>query len=137
MKPWPKQDHKIVTVTIEDDGRMTYLATDSADVFMECGTTITRRASHVEPASFWLRRVFHFLRLFGDKNKIAEWTRGWRCLWRVNTAPIGGPILTWKHTNNWRASVWPDVTAKWTNRQDAIDNEINFLNIWFAERGIR
>ena len=136
VKPFPKTPEKIVTVTIDEDGQMTYLNTDSADIFMECGETITRRASHVEPATFWARVAFHILRRFvTDKSRIAAWTRTWTCNWRINTAPVGGPILTWKDTDNWRARVWPDVTATWQDRQQAIDNEIQFLNNYFATRG--
>jgi hypothetical protein len=137
VKPFPKTPEKIVTVTIDEDGGMTYLATDSADIFMDLGTTITRRASHVEPDTLWLRWTFRILRLFGGKNRIAEWTRGWRTTWRIDTSPVGGPVLRWKHTNNWRSKVWPDKIAKYQNRQDAIDAEIVFLNDWFVERGVK
>jgi hypothetical protein len=136
MKAFPKTPEKIVTVTIDEEGEMTYLATDSADIFMACGETITRRASHVEPATPWPRIAFHILRRFvTDKSSIAAWTRLWTCDWRINTAPIGGPVLRWKHTTNWRASVWPEGVAKYAVRQDAIDAEIAFLNAWFSERG--
>jgi hypothetical protein len=136
MKPYPKTAQRIVTVTIEDDGRMTYLATDAADIFLECGETITRRASHVEPATFWARQAFHILRRFvTDKSGIASWTRTWACGWRVNTSPVGGGILTW-------GDVLPEVplcmagdTYVEYDRQRAIDSEIKFLNVWFAERG--
>jgi hypothetical protein len=129
---------KIVTVTIEDDGSMTYLATDSADIFMECGETITKRASHVEPATFWARVAFHILRTFvTDKSKIAAWTRTWRCRWRVNTAPVGGPILTWAQAGVGTGRYAETHHAWWYNRQAAIDAEIKFLNNYFAERGTR
>lgn len=143
MKPFPKTPKKIVTVTIEEDGTMTYLATDSADIFMDCGETITRRASHVEPYTFWPRVAFHILRRFvTDKSRIAAWTRTWTCLWRVNTAPVGGPILKLKHLPSdcgldMKNTVWGNDIATWSNRQDAIDAEIKFLNTWFAERGTR
>jgi hypothetical protein len=117
---------------------MTYLATDSADIFLECGETITRRASHVEPATFWSRVAFHILRRFvTDKSRIAAWTRTWKCEWQINTSPVGGPLLRWKDTENWRAGVWPEKIARYAVRQDAIDAEIAFLNGWFAERGKR
>ena len=138
MKSFSKTPEIIVTVLIEEDGSLTYIKTDSADIFMSCGKTITRRASHVEPATFWSRAAFHILRRFvSDKSRIAAWTRRWGCAWRINTAPIGGPILKWKHTNTWRARAFPEHTAKWMDRQEAIDAEIIFLNAWFAERGMK
>lgn len=127
---------RIISVTIEESGDLTYLGTDSAKAFTEIGETTTRRASHVEPVDFWFRILFHTLRFFGDKNRIAEWTRHWRCLWRVNTKPVGGPILAWKH-------VYPDAGWKypagegiafWADRREAIEAEIKFLNNWFAVR---
>jgi hypothetical protein len=116
----PKTPRKIVAITIEENGDLTFLKTDSADVFLEMGETVTRRASHVEPDAFWPRQAFRILRtICGDKNMIAAWTRNWSCMWRVNTRPVGGPVLP----------------GRWRNRQEAIDNEIVFLNTWFLERG--
>jgi len=117
MKPFAKTPKNIVTVTIEDNGDLTFLATDSADVFLEQGKTVTRRASHVEPDILLLRILFHVLRLFGNKNKIAAWTRTWNCRWRVNTKPTADYIL-------------PET---YKVRQDAIDAEVCFLNRWFLE----
>ncbi len=139
MKAFAKQEQKVLTVTIDEDGDLIYLKTSEHDIFAEMGEVITQRASHVEPDTFWLRVAFRFLRLFGDKTRVAEWTRGWDCLWRVNTAPVGGPILTWGDV--WEAKgdcqdwmrLMPMYTAKalWSNRQSAIDAEIIFLNSWF------
>lgn len=132
------QPRKIVTIIIEEDGTQTFLKTDSADIFLECGETLTRRASHVEPAD-WARRVaFTVLRfIFPDTGRVAAWTRTWACRWRVNTSPVGGPILTW-------ADVWGmdsgygsmDRVACFAVRQNAIAAEVKFLNNYFAERTI-
>ena len=124
---FPKTERKVVTMTIEESGNAVFLATDSADIFLEMGTVVTRRASHVEPATFWARQAFRVLRtLFSDTSAIAAWTRTWHCFWRVNTKPVGGPILRNQYGN----------IAAWWLRQDAIDAEVKFLNSWFAERGI-
>lgn len=133
-KAFAPTPHKVLTVTIDENGDLVYLKTDSCDVLLELGETVTKRASHVEPNNFWLRRLFHALRLAGDKNRIADWTRNWNCLWRVNTAPVGGPILRWKDTQNWRNVVFPNNVALWHNRQEAIDAEILFLNNFFLTR---
>jgi hypothetical protein len=137
MKAFPKTPHKIITVTIDENGDQVFLKTDGADCFLELGEVITRRASHVEPAPRYTRWAFTVLRtLFSDTSKVAAWTRTWRCLWRVNTKPVGGPILRLKHINP--ATPWPveDLVAVWANRLDAIAAEIKFLNQFFLERKI-
>ena len=121
IKPFAKQDEKILTVTIDENGDLVYLKTSEHDIFAELGEVVTRRASHVEPETLWLRVAFRFLRMFGDQTRVAEWTRGWQCVWLVDTRPVGGPVLE----------------GRWTNRQEAIDAEIVFLNQFFLERGIQ
>lgn len=130
IKPFYKVEPKIITVTFEANGDATYLATEASDIFLELGETVTRRASHVEPATPGARILFHFLRLFGNKTRIAEWTRGWKVLWRVNTSPVGGPILKRKDAGMLGL---PELTAVWGDRQQAIDAEIKFLNKFFLE----
>lgn len=127
VKPFAKTAQKIATVTIDENGDILFLATDSNDIFLEDTQTITKRASHVEPAPRYERWLFHFLRaIFGDKGRVSDWTRQWNTLWRIDTSPVGGPILR---------DADGDIRY-WFNRQAAIDAEIAFLNDWFLERGI-
>jgi hypothetical protein len=132
---------KIVTITIEDDGNLTFLATESSDVFLELGRVVTRRASHVEPAPRYDRWLFRVLRtLFPDDSRVAQWTRTWNTLWRVDTRPVGGPILTWAHVRPEIAAAAPQLAGRtyyWFDRQAAIDAEVLFLNQFFAERGTK
>jgi hypothetical protein len=122
---------KILTLTIDEQG-VTYVKPHGEDPLFELGNTITKRASHVEPEAFWLRVAFRFLRLFGDNTRVAAWTRGWRTLWRINTRPVGGPILRFGH-------IHPRVTISgglghvyhWADRNDAIAAEVKFLNEFF------
>jgi hypothetical protein len=139
MKAFAKQEQKVLTVTIDEDGDLIYLKTSEHDIFAEMGEVVTRRASHVEPDTFWLRVAFHILRtVVSDKSRIAEWTRGWSCPWRVNTAPVGGPVLTWADVAPSPCAPWMDKQTFTThNRQEAIDAEIKFLNQFFLERGIQ
>ena len=136
---FPIPPQKIVTIIIDENGDQVFLKTDSADVFLEQGEVITRRASHVEPAYFWQRVAFSVLRkLTPDTSRIAAWTRTWKCLWRVNTKPVGGPILTHGHVHDYpidKQWCW-DIIALFVDRQEAIDAEVQFLNRWFAERAI-
>jgi hypothetical protein len=147
-----KSEHKVFAVTYDEHGNLEYIKTDGDDVLLELGERVTTRASHVEPVAFWLRLVFHILRsVVSDKSVAAAWTRVWPCDWRVNTAPVGGPILTWgdvysaeqKQQMTRIYTTRPEYiefaqrmrqTATWRNRQDAIDAEIKFLNEWFLSR---
>jgi len=119
-KKYENQSH-VVTITIEENGDQTFLNTKGSDIFLEIGQTKTQRASHVEPDALLPRLAFHLLRgLFGDKGRVAEWTRNWQILWRVNTKPVGGPILE----------------RRFWNRQFAIEHEVEFLDQFFFERTI-
>ncbi len=131
-----KEDPRILTVTIDENGDMIYLKTPLSDVLLELGTVVTKRASHVEPATFWLRQWFHIVRAcVRDNSRVAQWTRGWKCLWRINTKPVGGPILTHGHVTGFQCKEWVwDIIALYPNRQDAIDAEIIFLNKFFLTR---
>ena len=125
MKPFPKTERRVVTVTIDESGDLVFLRTPESDIFLELGETITRRASHVEPYALLPRLAFTALRYFvPDDSRIAAWTRDWDCSWRVNLSPIGGPILRgYDYLGDWILS--------WDNRQDAIRAEIEAANNFF------
>ena len=129
----------IITCTIDENGDVIYLATDANDAFLNHGEVVTKRASHVEPVQRFARICFYILRWFGDKGRIAEWTRNWDVEWRVNTRPVGGPILTYGDVEPRYKNVegLGDRIVTWHQRQQAIDAEIVFLNDWFLERGIQ
>ena len=122
MKPFPKTERKVVTVTIDESGDLVFLRTPESDIFLELGETITRGASHVVPAAFWSRIAFNAIRYFvHDDSASAEWCRSWRGPWMVDTTPAVGVVLE----------------GRWMLRQDAIDAEIAFLNRWFLEGGVQ
>jgi hypothetical protein len=130
-----------VTITIDNEtGDMTFLDTPMAEGFKVLGTVTTKRASHVEPYEFWPRLAFSVIRtIVSDDSRIAEWTRGWEVTWRVNTRPIGGPILGYSQTcHMWEfpAVIMGDknATAVWTDRPSAIRAEIEFLDNFFLSR---
>lgn len=130
-----KEDPKILTVTIDENGDLVYLKTPLSDVLLELGTVVTKRASHVEPVNIFQRIAFRALRLFGDKNRVADWTRTWQCDWLVDTRPVGGPVLTWADVAPSKCAPWMDKKTFTThNRQEAIDVEIIFLNEFFLRR---
>jgi hypothetical protein len=101
-------DH--VTLTVDSNGDIKFLVSPLSQGFLD-SDSVVRRASHVEPRNIILRCVFHTLRLFGDTGRIADWTRCWNIDWRVNLSPVNGPILP----------------ITFTNRQTAIDFEVNWL----------
>jgi len=122
MKPFPKTERRVVTVTIDESGDLVYLNTPENDIFMELGERITARASHVVPAAFWSRLAFKAIRYFvHDDSASASWCRTWRGPWMVDTTPTAGVVLE----------------GRWMIRQDAIDAEIAFLNRWFLEGGVQ
>lgn len=82
------------------------------------GRCVTRRASHVEPDGFLARLAFHGLRrAFGEAGEVANWTRSWGTLWRVNMSPVGGPVLA----------------GRWVVRQQALDAEVFWLGHHLAK----
>ena len=119
-----------ITITIDESGDLKMLETAMAEPFKTLGTTVTKRASYVEPAPYWDRVLFTFIRaLVPDDSRLAEWTRNWNTLWRVNMKPVGGPILRWKHVAPSKCAAWMDDQIFTTYyRQEAIDEEIKFLN---------
>lgn len=103
---------KTMKVSMDEFGTLTFLVDADTEAFLNA-SSVVRRASHVEPVSPILRAVFHGLRrMFGEKGRMATFTRLWPCLWQINLSPIGGPILD----------------ATYRNRQAAIDAEIFYLN---------
>ena len=107
-----------ITLTITENGDQLFL--HGVSVFGD-RDDVVRRASHVLPENFWLRCAFRTIRFcVPDTSKLAAYTRGWACLWRVDTSPVGGPILE----------------ARFTDRQAAIDAEVQYLNNHFLWRKI-
>lgn len=106
---------KTLHVSMDASGTLTFLVDADTQALLN-ESSVIQRASHVEPVFRTLRVVFHALRhLFGEKGRMATFTRLWPCLWQINLSPIGGPILA----------------GTYRNRQAAIDAEIVWLNTNF------
>lgn len=104
-----------IRVSISDDGVMRFLVSDATRHLLTDASKV-RRASHVEPCAYVLRLLFHGLRkVCGEYGRVAEFTRTWGCAWRINLAPINGPIL-------------PET---YRDRSQAIQREIDHLNAHF------
>jgi len=99
----------------ESTANVRFLLTHQGQLFLD-GESIVRRASHIEPSNMLLRVLFIALRgIVDDSSRIAEWTRTWNCAWRVNLIPVNGPV----------------IDHQWLNRADAIQFEIEWLNVNF------
>lgn len=100
-------------ITISTDGTAEHIGDETAAAAMllagsEAGRT-KRRASHIEPCSWWLRIAFYACRFGADDGDwLVEWTRTWPCLWQVRV--VGGP--TW---------------GAFSDRQEAIASEVAWL----------
>lgn len=104
-----------VEISFTEDGEIRFLVNEDTVHLLDSTATV-RRASHVEPVSRPLRILFHGLRTaFGEYGWVSDLTRRWPVAWRVNLAPIGGPVLF----------------GYWVDRQDAIQAEIDYLNANF------
>lgn len=85
-----------VRITIGSGGEMRCLSPATGcevqDALSTLGRATTRRASVVEPVALWRRVAFRLLRwAFGDRGRVAAWTRRWRGQWRVQV--LDGPSL--------------------------------------------
>jgi len=100
-------------ITIGDDGSLNFVANEALNGLVENDKTTTRRASHVLPINPLLRAIFRWLRdHYGEKGRIASFTRRWPCIWQADLAPSNGPVL-----------------GPFRRRQDAIDAEIAWLEL--------
>jgi len=98
---------KQITITIGQDSTA---RTVGENILTESlGMTEKRRASHIEPVNTFLRIAFYAVRWWAaDNSPEHEWTRNWKCLWRVNI--VDGP--TW---------------GSYSDRLEAIADEVKYL----------
>ena len=108
-------EQSMCTFIIYPNGECTYLMTEAAP---QIDGAVVSRASHVYPRNFILRTVFRILRFWlGDKGRMSEFTRSWKCEWIIDTRPVGGQVL-------------PTV---YYDRKQAINAEVVYLNKFFTE----
>ena len=98
---------KTLTIAIRPDGSVEYI--DSQASGLAVGRTTKRRASNVLPVGLLQRVAFVALRrLCGECGTVADWTRRWKCQWRVFI--IDGPSM-----------------GPFDNRSEAIDWEVDWI----------
>jgi hypothetical protein len=106
---------KKIIFSIDSNGDSTFLVTPETVCFISSESTV-RRASHIIPANLPLRVLFTLLRaIFGDQGRVSDFTRTWSCRWIVDLQPVAGPL----------------VPVTWSNRQSAIDFEVDWLQANF------
>jgi hypothetical protein len=82
------------TITISQDGTISYLDLPMLSSLESAGLAVKRRASQVHPVGRVKRSAFYLLRgLFGERGRVSDWTRNWSGKWEVDLAISGGPKL--------------------------------------------
>ena len=78
-----------MTLTIDPTGNASYLGEVAVDL-SELGPVTRRRVSHILPVNPIKRGAFRALRLvFGERGRVAAWTRRWRGPWRAEIIATG------------------------------------------------
>lgn len=107
----------MVKIHISADGSARAIYNEALAAYAKKLGYTKSRASYVEPVNSCLRWCFHRLRKrFGDDGRVARWTRGWSCCWRVNMEILGGTIY-----------LGNDFGVPFVSRQEAIDFEVVIL----------
>ena len=95
------------TIDIMANGDINFIAKSKAECLTALGQTTQRRISRVEPCNNVLRQAFRLIRRHAnDASPVAQWTRNWKCRWRVRMLDTG-------HT-----------FGQFENRQRAIEAEV-------------
>lgn len=85
---------KDIELIINEDGTIQSIKNEGEDFDLFDAESEVNRASHVEPVNRTLRRAFHFLRkVFGENGRVGNWTRRWKCEWRIDMSPVGGMVF--------------------------------------------
>ena len=78
-----------ITVDIMQNGDIQFVE-PKVNFLEDLGETRFRRISRVEPANLFKRIAFKVIRrLVSDSSAIAQWTRNWKCSWRVKMLDTG------------------------------------------------
>lgn len=79
---------KTTTVTVLPNGDVQFIGEDIFD--LPLGKIRRRRLSTIQPNVVWRKAAFLLLRtVFGDRGRVAAFTRKWNCEWEVRL--IGRP----------------------------------------------
>lgn len=77
------------TITILTDGRVEFLG-DTCPLDLPLVNPIRQRVSTIQPHNVWKRIAFLIVRrCFGERGRVADWTRRWAGPWRVTILATG------------------------------------------------
>jgi len=100
-----------------NDGSVRSIASgELLEILDSCNLSVSSksRISHVEPVSWVLRKLFTIIRKrVSDGRRMAQWTRGWKCQWRVRLLDGSGEIY-----------------GPFSDRLKAIEFEVDYVNEW-------
>ena len=101
----------VITITPQGTIEVIYHANAEPDLSNVGVTTTDRRGAYVWPANILYRCAFKTLRqVFGDKGKVADWTRRWQCGFSL-----------------WRASDKTRLPGTYRGHDEAVKAEVNML----------
>lgn len=88
---------------IRSDGQIQVIG-DPPEALAEMGERVCNRASNILPVAWGKRCAFLLLRaLFGERGRVAEWTRQWRGPWTSRLFATGE---TYTHWSRWACVAW-------------------------------
>lgn len=94
-----------MSILIKPDGSIEFVGDEPT--LEALGHAVKRRASRIVPVAMGKRIAFRVLRfVFGDRGRVADWTRRWRGPWRATiigkpwtfTARTREACLAWERT---------------------------------------
>jgi len=99
-----------VMIKITENGRVVGISHFSEDLegVTEVVSEKVRRGSFIYPKNIFLRMLFRLLKCFGNRSKIVDWARRWKCDWIVYVPGVG-------------------VLGVYRDREEAIRREVSFL----------
>ena len=82
-----------MTLDFHADGSVTGLTHGEFPVEV-IGDAVKTRYSHIWPKNVPLRLAFNAARhVFGERGRVARWTRSWACVWTVRLASAPDAVL--------------------------------------------
>ncbi len=99
---------KDIVISVTEEGSLEFIE-GQMPLNLPLGNGTRRRLSNIRPERFAKLTAFLFLRrIFGDRGRVAAWTRKWKGPWRMTILSTG-------------------QTEVFENRQAAIDRELEIL----------
>lgn len=96
---------------IDSSGKITCVGEPAIDMY-RLGNVTRHRVSHILPTNRTKRKAFRLLRwVFGDKGRVAAWTRTWRGPWYAVIRATGQRK---QHASRQVLLAWEREQIEWT-----------------------